>query len=116
MGYEKMKAKIVYNIDGLLAAVTIKGDSISYGQCTTGSGLKRKLFDQLVCSNSYEPFLHTTKNKHDEIISSVLTEYLSKLKQEVMKLSDWKEIAEKIYSCEAELTGLPIKKTKKVWY
>jgi hypothetical protein len=116
MGHERIKDRIIYNIDGLIAAVEIKGDSISYGQSTTSSGLRRKIFDQLVCNNSYEPFLHTTTKKNDEIVSAVLVEYLETLKNDVMNLNDWGEITERIYICEGELFRLPIKKNKRRWY
>lgn len=110
MVIEKIKDRLVYNIDGLIAAIQLKGDMISYKQSTRGAGIRRSTFDHLLCGHSYVPFLHTTTRKSDRIESSVLENYLLTLKLEMLALTNYSQITERIDKCELEIIRLPIKK------
>jgi hypothetical protein len=110
MGHERIKTRIIYNIDGLIAAIQLKGDMISYKQSTKGAGIRSKIFDQLLCGHSYVPFLLTTTRKSDRIESSVLENYLLALKEEVIALTNYAQLSARIDKCGLEIIELPIRK------
>jgi hypothetical protein len=110
MVIESIKERLIYNIDGLIAAIQLKGDLISYKQSTKGAGIRRKIFDQLLCGHSYVPFLITATRKSDHIESSVLENYLISLKEEMLCLTNYAELTDRIDKCELEIIRLPIKK------
>jgi hypothetical protein len=110
MGHERIKSRIIYNIDGLIAAIQLKGDTICYKQKTKGAGIKQRIFDQLLCGHSYVPFLLTTNRKSDRIESSVLENYLLSLRAEMLVLANYQEISERIDKCGLEIIKLPMRK------